>query len=183
MTQWAVAQRSATIGLACQVFGSSQTCYRYLSKLDAENTVVADWLERLANNQRSGGFGQCFLYLRNVKDFKWSHKRVYRIYRELELSPRIKPRHRLVREKLLPLAVPALINETWSMDLMHDQLADGCSIRLFNVIDDYTRKVLGSEVEFSLPSKRVIRSLDNIIKWHAPPWSFAAITARNPSVL
>jgi putative transposase len=39
------------------------------------------------------------LYLRNVKGFKWNHKRVYRIYKELELNLRIKPRKRLVREK------------------------------------------------------------------------------------
>jgi hypothetical protein len=66
--------------------------------------------------------GLCFLCLRNVKGFKWNHKRVYRIDRELELNLRIKPRHRLVREKPLPLpsAVPAQINDTWSMDFMHD---------------------------------------------------------------
>ena len=91
MAQWAVAQRSATIGLACQAFCISQTCYRYRAKLDAENAVVADWPVRLTNNQRNWGFGLCFLYLRNVKGFKWNHKRVYRIYRELELNLRIKP--------------------------------------------------------------------------------------------
>lgn len=32
------------------------------------------------------------LYLRNVKGYPWNHKRVYRIYRELELNLRIKPR-------------------------------------------------------------------------------------------
>ncbi|MGX9730137.1 IS3 family transposase [Janthinobacterium aestuarii] len=169
MAQWAVAQRSATIGLACQAFGISQTCYRYRAKLDAENALVADWLVRLTNNQRNWGFGLCFLYLRNVKRFKWNHKRVYRIYRELELNLRIKPRHRLVREKPLSLAVPAQINETWSMDFMHDQLADGRSIRLFNVIDDYNREGLGIEVDFSLPSERVIRSLDRIIEWRGKP--------------
>ena len=36
--------------------------------------------------------------MRNVRDFKWNHKRVYRIYRELERNLRIKPRKRLVRE-------------------------------------------------------------------------------------
>jgi len=35
---------------------------------------------------------------------------VYRIYRELELNLRIKPRKRLVREKPQPLAVPAAID-------------------------------------------------------------------------
>ena len=147
MAQWAVAQRSATIDLACQAFGISQTCYRYQAKRNAENDVIADWLVRLTNNQRNWGFGLCFLYLRNVKGFKWNHKRVYRIYRELELNLRIKPRHRLVREKPLPLAVPTRINEMWSMDFMHDQLADGRSIRLFNVIDDFNREGLGIEVD------------------------------------
>jgi putative transposase len=104
-----------------------------------------------------------------VKGFQWNHKRVYRIYRELELNLRIKPRHRLVREKPLPLAVPTQINQTWSMDFMHDQLADGRSIRLFNVIDDYNREGLGIEVDFSLPSERVIRSLDRIIEWRGKP--------------
>ncbi len=113
------------INLACQAFGVSQTCYRYKAKLDAENSVIADWLVRLTNNQRNWGFGLCFLYLRNVKEFKWNHKRGYRIYRELELNLRIKPRHRLVREKPLPLAVLPAINQSWSMDFMHDQRADG----------------------------------------------------------
>ena len=169
MAQWAVAQRSATINLACRAFGISQTCYRYKAKLDEENSLIADWLVRLTNNQRNWGFGLCFLYLRNVKDFKWNHKRVYRIYRELELNLRIKPRHRLVREKPLPLAVPTAINQSWSMDFMHDQLADGRSIRLFNVIDDFNREGLCIDVDFSLPSPRVIRALDQVIEWRGPP--------------
>jgi putative transposase len=109
------------------------------------------------------------LYLRNVRSFKWNHKRVYRIYRELELNVQIKPCHRLVREKPLPLAVPGAMNQSWSMDFMHNQLSHGPSIRLFNVIDDFNREGLGIEVDFSLPSERVIRSLDQIIEWRGKP--------------
>jgi putative transposase len=76
-----------------------------------------------------------------------------------------------VREKPLPLAVPTSINQNWSMDFMHDQLADGRSIRLFNVIDDFNREGLGIGVDFSLPSERVIRSLDRIIEWRGKPES------------
>ena len=50
------------------------------------------------------------LNLRNVKGFGWNHKRVRRIYRELELNLRIKPKKRLVREKPEPLAVPEALN-------------------------------------------------------------------------
>ena len=109
------------------------------------------------------------LYLGNVKGLGWNHKRVYRIYLELDHNIRIKPRKRLVREKPEALAVPQAINETWSMDFIHDQLADGRSYRLFNVIDDYSREGLGIEVDFSLLSIQAARALDQIIEWPGKP--------------
>nr|QGY72922.1 mobile element protein [Mycetohabitans sp.] len=155
---------------ACKAFGLSETCYRYVvGKRDEKNGEVAQWLLRLTDNHRTWGFGLCFLYLRNVKGYGWNHKRVYRIYRELELNLRIKPRRRLVRQAPVPLVVPTALNQVWSMDFMHDQLADGRSIRLFNVIDDFNREALGIEIDFSLPSERVIRSLNQIIGWRGKP--------------
>jgi putative transposase len=50
------------------------------------------------------------------------------------------------------------------MDFMDDQLSDGGSTRLFNVNDDFNREGLVIEVDCSLPSERVIRSLDRIIE-------------------
>lgn len=94
---------------------------------------------------------------------------MYRIYRELELNLRIKPKKRLVRERPEPLGRVTDINQVWSMDFMHDQLADGRSIRLFNVVDDFNREGLGIEVDFSLPAERVIRALDHIIEWRGKP--------------
>lgn len=94
---------------------------------------------------------------------------MYRIYCELELNLRIKPKKRLVREKPEPLAVPDTLNHTWSMDFMHDSLDNGQSFRLFNVLDDYNREGLGIEVDFSLPAARVIRSLEQIIQWRGKP--------------
>ena len=165
----AVQRKGVSIRVACLAVGISETCYRYKPKLSSENAEIADWLIRLTDNQRNWGFGLCFLYLRNVKGYGWNHKRVYRIYRELELNLRIKPKKRLNREKPEPLAVPDEINICWSMDFMHDQLEDGRCYRLFNVIDDYNREGLTIEVDFSLPAERVIRSLDQAIEWRGKP--------------
>ena len=41
-----------------------------------------------------------------------------------------------MQEKPADLAVPDAINDVWSVDFMHEQLNDGGSYRLFNVIDD-----------------------------------------------
>jgi len=61
------------------------------------------------------------------------------------------------------------------MDFIHiraqvlDQLSDGRSYRLFNVIDDYNFEGLAIEVDFSLSAVRVKRSLDQVITWRGKP--------------
>lgn len=165
----AVAEKGATIALACATFVISESCYRYQPKLQPENVQIADWLIRITDNNRNWGFGLSFLYLRNVKGYAWNHKRVYRIYRELELNLRIRPKKRMVREKPDALTVPQALNEVWSMDFMHDQLSDGRCFRLFNLIDDFNREALAIDADLSLPALRVIRSLDQVIEWRGKP--------------
>ena len=169
MAVHAVKAKGISIRLACVIFNISETCYRYQAKNSDDNAQVADWLLRLTYTNRTWGFGLCFLYLRNVQGLTYNHKRVYRIYRELELNLRIKPKRRLKRDKPHELAVPRQINDTWSMDFMHDRLMDGRSFRTFNVIDDYNREGLGIEVDLSLPALRVIRTLERIIEWRGKP--------------
>lgn len=152
-----------SIRLACSTFSVSESCYRYKSVHGQENERIAAWLIRLTKSYRNWGFGLCYLHLRNVKGFSWNHKRVYRIYRELELNLRIKPRKRIVREKPEALMVPVSLNQSWSMDFMHDSLADKRQYRIFNVINDFNREALGMEIDMSLPAERVIRSLEQII--------------------
>ena len=171
MAQRAYKEHKASIRISCEVFSISPSCYHYQPKLSDENAEIADWLLRLTTANKRWGFGLCFLYLRNIKGYGWNHKRVYRIYRELELNLRIKPKRRIKRDKPDALSVPESINQVWSMDFMSDSLADGRSLRTFNVLDDYNREGLGIEVDLSLPSLRVIRSLEQIIEWRGKPAS------------
>ncbi len=169
MAQHSVAKLGVTIRLACRAFGISETCYRYQAKLSSENALIAKKLIDLTDDHSDWGFGQCFLYLRNVKGYGWNHKRVYRIYCELALNLRIKPRRRLKRQCPEPLKEPTKANQVWSVDFMHDQLSDGRSYRLLNVIDDYRREGLAIEAGFSLPALRVIRTLSQLLEWREKP--------------
>jgi putative transposase len=122
LAEKAVARHGVSIALACRTFGVSETCYRYSPLLIDENEEIADLLVGLTTARKTWGFGLCFLHLRNVQGHPWNHKRVYRIYCELELNLRIKPRKRLKRDKPDALAVPDAPNMTWSMDFMADRL-------------------------------------------------------------
>ena len=169
MAAQAVERHGVSIRFACRCLKVSLSCYYYRAKLSSENQLIADWLLRLTTTHKRWGFGLCFLYLRNVKGYGWNHKRVYRIYRELELNLRIKPRRRIKRDKPDALSVPTAANQVWSMDFMSDSLRDGRTMRTFNVMDDYNREGLAMEVDLSLPSQRVIRSLEQVIEWRGRP--------------
>ena len=91
MAENAVDRRKISIALACRTFEVSETCYRYGPKLRAENEEIADLLVGLTEARKTWGFGLCFLHLRNVQGHLWNHKRVYRIYCELELNLRSEP--------------------------------------------------------------------------------------------
>ncbi|EAQ97039.1 Transposase [Congregibacter litoralis KT71] len=158
-----------SVRFVCQCLDISVATYYYRPKLSIENQRIADWLLRLTMTNKRWGFGLCYLYLRNVKGFGWNHKRVYRIYHELELNLRIKPKRRIKRDKPDALSVPVAPNQVWSIDFMSDALSDGRLLRTFNVLDDYNREGLGIEVDQSLPSSRVIRSLSQIIEWRGKP--------------
>jgi putative transposase len=135
--------------------------------IDGLMDLVQDVLE--ADPFSSHLFVFCNQLRDKIKILYWHHKRIYRIYRELELNLRIKPKKRLVRKRPEPLAVPDAINKSWSMDFMHDQLSGGRCYRLFNAIDDFNHEGLAIEVDLSLPAARVVRTLNQIIEWRGKP--------------
>lgn len=49
MAKEVVQQRGLAIRLACAVFSISESCYRYESRQNAENEIIADWLIRLTD--------------------------------------------------------------------------------------------------------------------------------------
>ena len=97
--------QTLSIRKACDIFGISEHCYRYQSRLADGDALIRKELLWLTQLHKSWGFGLCYLYLRNCAGYS-NHKRVYRIYRELELNLRIKLNRRLHRDTPETLRVP-----------------------------------------------------------------------------
>jgi putative transposase len=88
-------------------------------------------------------------------------KRVYRVYREEGLTVRRRRRKRIAVPRQ-PMPIPQTMNESWSMDFVHDMLHNGRRIRMLNVVDNYTRECLAIETDTSLPGSRVIEVLERL---------------------
>lgn len=153
---------------AFRIFGIHPSVYYYRAKPKTSDQEIRDHLAELAELNPRWGFWMMHHRLRNCNHC-FNHKRVYRIYTEMGLNLRRKRKKRLPARIMEPLLQPIRPNVTWSMDFMHDTLANGISFRSLNIIDDYNREALCITVDTSLPSKRVIRELDKLIAWRGQP--------------
>lgn len=152
---------------ACRTVNLNRCTYRYQGK-KKDDLEIEQALRQLAARQPRWGCGKMSDYLRN-QGHRWNHKRVRRVYRELALHLKRKPKKRLPARVPQVLAVPAQPDHTWSLDFMSDALRDGRTFRTLNVIDDFNREALWIEVDTSLPAERVVRVLEQLLLWRAKP--------------
>ena len=152
---------------ACDLLQISRSGYRYQAK-PSEDDAIREQLKDLASSKRRWGFPKMQAYLRN-RGFSWNHKRVRRVYREMGLNLRVKPKKRLPTRHPQPLEAPGQANVSWSLDFTHDSLASGRPIRTLNIIDDFNREGLWIEVDTSIPSARIVRVLDMLALWRGYP--------------
>jgi len=152
---------------ACGLMQIQMSSYYYRHQPRADEALRAA-LKEAAAKRRRWGYRMLAEVLRR-KGFEDNLKRIHRVYCEEKLQVKVRRRRKTARwrgEKPLPAGRP---NERWSMDFMSDQLADGRKIRLFNVVDDFTRECLAIEVDTSLSGWRVTRVLDRLVARHGHP--------------
>ena len=152
---------------ACYVFGISTSVFYYQAKRKDDTELIGE-LSKLADVHRSWGFWLMYHRLRKLQ-FRWNHKRVYRVYTAMRLNLRNKRKKRLPARVKAPLACPVGPNITWSLDFMHDTLASGKPIRTLNILDDFSREALSITVDSSLPAQRVVRELEKLRQWRGKP--------------
>ena len=163
---------------ACGLLHLAVSSYYYQPHGRRDEQPVRSALRRHAAVRRRWGYRRLLVLLRRegVAD---NHKRVYRLYRAegLQVRQRRRRKQKLVRGTERPVA-PLRPNERWSLDFVHDRLANGRSLRLLTVHDDYTRECLWIEADTSLSGPRVTRVLDYVAELRGRPASL--ITDNGP---
>lgn len=151
---------------ACQLMGISRSSNRYVSTKSSDDDLRTGMKMLAVKYPRYG-----YLMLHNLlrrDGLVINKKRTYRIYRSEGLQVRTKIRKRIQRPRQ-PMAVVTQVNQRWSMDFVHDQLVNGRRFRVLNVIDDYSREMIGQLVMFSISGQQVARFLDQLIEVRGKP--------------
>ncbi|BEL93231.1 transposase [Serratia marcescens] len=146
---------------ACRTLSLSRKVYFYEPDTRRDEPVICE-LTELAERYPRYSFKKLFQMLRRQGN-TWNHKRVHRIYCLLKLNFRRRGKQRLPVRNPAPLATPEALNQSGSIDFMHDALVCGRRFRTFNVVDDFNREALAIEIDLNIPAQRVVRVLDRIV--------------------
>ena len=153
---------------ACQVIAVNRSTVQYKS-LKTDVPALRARINEIAATRVRYGYPRIHVLLRR-EGWLVNRKRVYRIYREEGLSMRLKtPRRRksaVVRTER-PTAIA--VNQTWSMDFMADNLADGRKIRLLTIVDNFSRECLALEVAAGFKGTDVAQVLTHIVSERGRP--------------
>jgi len=151
---------------ACQLAGISRTGFRYHAK-PKDDQALRTRLKSLAAEQSA--YGYLLLHgILKAEGLVVNKKRTYRIYTEEGLQVRTKKRKKIQRPRQ-PMEVPFKVNQRWSMDFVSDQLSSGRRFRVLNVVDDYSREMVGQLVSVSISGQQVARFLTQLIEERGAP--------------
>ncbi|QGP51109.1 hypothetical protein PsalN5692_02589 [Piscirickettsia salmonis] len=81
-----------------------RSVYRYQPKKQVADTKIKKVLTDLAKVHHRWGFDKMMAKIK--QNYAWNHKRVYRVYCELKLNLRIKPRKRVSPREAKMLVQP-----------------------------------------------------------------------------
>lgn len=143
---------------ACRFTGFPRSTQRYQPTRDDRELRAR--LETLAIVKPRWGYRR-LRWLLVREGWPVNRKRVQRVYREAGLTVR-KRRRKRVSMARVPRPVPAGPNDRWSMDFAHDTLGDGRVIRIFTVVDDFTRTCPLIAVDLALPATHLTQLLDQV---------------------
>lgn len=125
-------EAGCSINRACKIVKTSRTTLSYKARKN-NDSIISEALSKLVEKHPGIGFRNLYHRLR-----KQGHPR----------------NHKRIRQ---PLVVPSEFNHTWSLDFVQDNLSDGRSVRLLNIMDDFNRESLCIEIDTSQGISQCIR--------------------------
>jgi putative transposase len=156
---------------ACTVVGIHRSTMRLAPlPITSEEAELRAWLRRFSTDRPRWGWRRAAKMARRA-GWQVNNKRIRRLWREEGL--RVPQRRKKKRLTGIGVAVGAMSpirpNVIWAMDFQFDTTADGRTMKMLNVIDEFTREALAIGVDRGIDADGVVDVLDRLAIEHGAP--------------
>ena len=158
---------------ACRITKQHRSTQRQVSTADPLTEIRQRMHEIVATRIRYG-YRRVHIMLKR-EGLTIGRNRVYRLYKEEGLVLKNKrPRRRKMVTHREARCQPTAPNQAWSLDFVHDKLANGQKIRALTIIDVFTRECLAIEVGHRLQGHNVVEVLNRLVRFRGAPTALFA---------
>lgn len=158
---------------ACEVVEQHRSTQRYVVRPPEFELRLVRRMNELADRHPRYGYRRVWALLRQ-EGFEVNRKRIERLWR-LE-GHRVPPQRKSRGKKAdgsvagavwnTPASAP---NHVWSYDFVSTVTSDGASLRILNVVDEYTRRALACRVDRHIGAGDVVAELARAFRAHGKP--------------
>jgi putative transposase len=166
-------EKKVTAVRAVGFVGIMKSSYYYRSSRDPDED---DWLCKrileIALKYSFFGYRRIYRQLRR-EGFEVNHKKVYRLYRQMDLRRPKKKKKKKIRaiprdsEKYFRPAERT--NDIWVTDFIEDTMTSGRKVRVLAIEDQYSRKVVGYRIGTSIRGCDVVDVLEQAVEFNGRP--------------
>jgi putative transposase len=162
LTQWFQVTYGVSCKRACHLAQFSRAAW-YRPSRAKDQSALRLRIKEIAHARPRFGFLRIWVMLRR-EGWPINRKRVRRLYRldGLQVRMRVRRRKHMALHRG-PAPIPAGPTERWSMDFVHDALADGRPFRVLTVVDQWSRQSPLLEVASSMSGMTVGQALDRVL--------------------
>jgi putative transposase len=89
-------------------------------------------------------------------------------YRAMKFQIKLRKGKKRANVIRMPLAKPTKPNQVWSMDFIFDRMENGRTLKVFNVVDDFSKICIGQIVDSSITGKRLVNFFSKLEE--KPTW-------------
>ena len=156
---------------ACQLVGQCRSTQRKVPRppLGLEQRLRS-WLRAFSARHPRWGWRRASTHARKA-GFAVNRKRVQRLWRDegLKVPYKAKKRPPLGIGVQVGAFCPLRPNVVWAIDFQYDQTSDAKTLKLLNVLDEFTRECLAIEADRSITADKLVSVLERLAAERGAP--------------
>jgi len=149
---------------ACQIVGQPRSTQRLAVPVPTDDEMeLRRFLREFSTERPRWGWRRAYVAAREA-GWRVNRKRVQRLWRLEGLRVPYKKPKRPLRGigSVVGAFCPIRPNVLWAADFQFDQTREGKTLKILNIIDEFTREALSTETDRSIDADHVVRILDKI---------------------